>query len=700
MVSVRNGKTGARRAPPMFDVCMRAAERKVSAAEIETLREKVAKAKAEVAERKAASAEREAAWAAEIKALREEVAKAKAEVASLREKKEAAIARCDKAEAEVAKAKAEAEVATLRVEAAAEKAKPTPLLRFSLTALTGATVSVRIKLLPDDGDAGEKLYSTAEPEPLAKRCARLEAENESMPGGYKVGEKLYYIGPSFKWSDSDRHVYGEQGEVLGPGTSKNAEGKLRIKFPSIKSADLDYSLERLSRSPPPPLPGGYKLGEKLYYIGSSFAFGEGSNRYVYGEQGEVMGPSKKGDTLNMIFAGNTYEVACQLDELSRSPPPPLPGGYAIGEKLYYLGASIPVDDGDRYVYGEQGEVMGPGDEEGELEIKFPNNKGNIDCTLDELSRSPPPPLPGGYKVGEKLYYTGASLTFESGDRLVHGEQGEVMGPYLVNTGQLEIKFPGIKTNCPVRLQDLSRSPPSDVEDIRALFNPTIGLLRTAFNGWCDVHDRKVITRRAAKAAKAAALAARAAAKLKAEKKAQRKLGLAMKYADADAARPAEEGQSTAAQKKDDYEDLLRHPPMSAHERERDAQRRERARKSRLERAAAAEMEEAKAKAAAARASMAMAAAPVLQPEPTGRRKQAELVHTAFVSEQERKVRAAAGAQKQAEEAAAAAKKREKEKERKKRQKEAKKAAAQAEREQELPAAPTLGAYIDLSGLVD
>ena len=75
-------------------------------------------------------------------------------------------------------------------------------------------------------------------------------------------------------------------------------------------------------------------------------------------------------------------------------------------------------------------------------------------------------------------------------------------------------------------------------------------------------------------------------------------------------------------------------------------------------------------------------------------KEAELVHTAFVSEQERQARAAAGAQKQLDEAATAAKKREKEKERKKRQKEAKKAAAQAEREQELPAAPTLGAYID------
>ena len=54
-------------------------------------------------------------------------------------------------------------------------------------------------------------------------------------------------------------------------------------------------------------------------------------------------------------------------------------------------------------HGEQGEVMGPswdGDtrREGMLLIKFPNikvNGGTINCPLSQLSRSPPPPLPGG-----------------------------------------------------------------------------------------------------------------------------------------------------------------------------------------------------------------------------------------------------------------------------------------------------------------
>ena len=57
-----------------------------------------------------------------------------------------------------------------------------------------------------------------------------------------------------------------------------------------------------------------------------------------------------------------------------------------------------------------------------LEMKFPGNKDAISCYLTELSRDPPPPLPGGYKLGEKLYYTGSNITYDhvNGDRLTHG----------------------------------------------------------------------------------------------------------------------------------------------------------------------------------------------------------------------------------------------------------------------------------------
>jgi len=46
----------------------------------------------------------------------------------------------------------------------------------------------------------------------------------------------------------------------------------------------------------------------------------------------------------------------------------------------------------------------------------------------QVSRDAPPPLPGGYKVGEKVFYTWSSCTLSNGDKLVHGQQGEVTGP--------------------------------------------------------------------------------------------------------------------------------------------------------------------------------------------------------------------------------------------------------------------------------
>ena len=42
-----------------------------------------------------------------------------------------------------------------------------------------------------------------------------------------------------------------------------------------------------------------------------------------------------------------------------------------------------------------------------------------------VSRDAPPPLPGGYTVGERLFFTTDSETFPSGNKVAHGQQGEV-----------------------------------------------------------------------------------------------------------------------------------------------------------------------------------------------------------------------------------------------------------------------------------
>ena len=58
-------------------------------------------------------------------------------------------------------------------------------------------------------------------------------------------------------------------------------------------------------------------------------------------------------------------------------------------------------------------------------------------------------VPGGYTVGEKVFYTGTSETFPSGYKLVHGQQGVVMGPATAETYKgkgVAVRFHGYKGN--------------------------------------------------------------------------------------------------------------------------------------------------------------------------------------------------------------------------------------------------------------
>ena len=83
----------------------------------------------------------------------------------------------------------------------------------------------------------------------------------------------------------------------------------------------------------------------------------------------------------------------------------------------------------------------------------------MDFSLAQVSRQPPPSLPGGYTVGEQVYFTGAGKTFESGDRLEHGKQGEVVGPAASESTKgkgVKVHFPGNKEAINCSLTDVRR----------------------------------------------------------------------------------------------------------------------------------------------------------------------------------------------------------------------------------------------------
>ena len=73
-----------------------------------------------------------------------------------------------------------------------------------------------------------------------------------------------------------------------------------------------------------------------------------------------------------------------------------------------------------------------------------------------------------YERGEMFFYNGASWIFENGDRIVHGQQGEVLGPATnkkrVGKG-LSMMFEGNKAVVYCLLTSLSREPPPALSDM-------------------------------------------------------------------------------------------------------------------------------------------------------------------------------------------------------------------------------------------
>ncbi|EOD20550.1 hypothetical protein EMIHUDRAFT_101881 [Emiliania huxleyi CCMP1516] len=271
-----------------------------------------------------------------------------------------------------------------------------------------------------------------------------------LPGGHELGDQLYYAGSNQTFESGDKLVHGQSGEVVGPATDFHQGNGLQMLFPGNKG-HVDCYLPQLSREKPPPLPGGHELGDQLYWTGSSHSF-ESGNKLTHGQQGEVVGPATgehQGNGLKMRFPGNKDSINCSLLRLSREKPPPLPGGHEPGDQLYYAGSNQSFKSGNKLVHGQQGEVVGPATCEHQgngLKMRFPGNKDSINCALPQLSIEKPPPFPGGHEIGDRLYWTGSNQSFESGDTIVHGQQGEVVGPA---TGEhqgngLQLLFPGNK----------------------------------------------------------------------------------------------------------------------------------------------------------------------------------------------------------------------------------------------------------------
>ena len=135
--------------------------------------------------------------------------------------------------------------------------------------------------------------------------------------------------------------------------------------------------------------------------------------------------------------------ACSISppRSAASAPPPTPS--PIRPRLHFKHATLPT----RPVSSRDSRLLpccmgSPGGRRRALPPPFPHGS----LLRAQVSRDAPPPLPGGYKVGEKTFFTGANETFPTGDKVVHGQQGEVVGPATPRTkGKgVKVRFPATR----------------------------------------------------------------------------------------------------------------------------------------------------------------------------------------------------------------------------------------------------------------
>jgi hypothetical protein len=104
----------------------------------------------------------------------------------------------------------------------------------------------------------------------------------------------------------------------------------------------------------------------------------------------------------------------------------LPLDYALGDTVFYSGDTLHMKTGDQINFGANGKVVGPGPDIRRVAVAFDGQKNAIVLMLDWLT-SEDPLLPGGLYIGDRVYWQGGKQRFASGNMVVHGVQGKLVG---------------------------------------------------------------------------------------------------------------------------------------------------------------------------------------------------------------------------------------------------------------------------------
>jgi hypothetical protein len=292
-----------------------------------------------------------------------------------------------------------------------------------------------------------------------------------LPGGYQTGDVVHFSGARQTFGDGDQLEFGVAGVVLGLSFPVDLAPRIAVRFHGHKE-HTNVRLNEISKIRPE-IPGGYKVGEKVFWIGENESLSSGE-RLEFGMQGEVMGRATQGGCIDdtcvaVQFKGNQRVTDVLLDLISSSQPSIL-GNFKSGERVYFTGAAQQFADGDRLDFAHPGEVLGRvrpgGDRDNErIAVKFDGNKNYTAVRLNEISQAVPV-IPGGYSVGDRVCWRGGKRKLTDGDTLELGLQGKVMGRAALRLDgkdelRLIVRFDGRSKNTPVMITAVA---PVDVEE--------------------------------------------------------------------------------------------------------------------------------------------------------------------------------------------------------------------------------------------
>lgn len=300
-----------------------------------------------------------------------------------------------------------------------------------------------------------------------------EGASVLLPGGYVLGDRVHFVGARQNFENGDRLEFGHVGYV---GGLADEDGRLRVRFGG-HIEDTIVRANEISREPPT-LPGGYKVGDRVYWCGDAETFASG-DRLEFGLVGEVVGRCTQGsakddECVAVRFEGNWRITDVLATSISRTCPE-IPGNYQIGDELYFSGARQAFSDGDRLQFGLKGQVVARATieesqkKEGErLMVRFEGNRKYTAVRLSDVSRTAPE-IPGGYKLGDIIHWIGPPQTLASGDQLKVGLTGEVVGRAATrfdgrDDERLSVRFTGHRKNTPVFLTSIVADSPLQTVD--------------------------------------------------------------------------------------------------------------------------------------------------------------------------------------------------------------------------------------------